>query len=1187
MKKKFTMLFAALLAFVGVAKAGVTDLPQMSTEGDIKWYTIKNVRRQKFATYAGDNATMTQQTNASAASFFYFTASTTEGAVKIHNYAAGDKLCAAYNSWTAAGIDWYLAVKSAGVSICTSAGEWDAWNDARGEGQLVEYWSASDAGSAWEISLVTDFSAIIDVSAAKEAAKTELDNLAKISALFSDATQAKTDVDAVKADGTGLAELNAAVEAINAIVVAYKKQINGKNVRFTTYGRNTTDGHDMTAVAAGGAGATNSADAGIWTLMSNNDGTFKMYNFVSNLYLMSTRGQSQRVLTCESFADAASYTFNVNNENTVNLLNNGNTLHMDGSSNIVQWNDNSAGASIWKVVSCAPIVVSREQYDAAAAAKTSLPYAVQQAYGLVTDANQYYSNYKSTAEGSYEALLDNQESSFFHSAYGDEPGDGSGVHYIQADLGEGNSVDEFYFYMKPRSGNGNNRPKNVTVYGSNDNVEFTKIAEVTTTLDGSMTPYVSEKLGAEGKNYRYIRLTVTSTNTGTKFFTLSELYFFPADGDAGSLMESYHAFASSSITSDAMSAAATSLINAEATLALANIKKEVSALLTANASNHAATPALGQYTTEAYNALQTAYDATDATQESLEAAIAAFEASFNVPVYFITSEMGEGTYAGGKAILYNGSAWRFDVADIYNRQMWMTIPGYTEENVPTVDSYSAEGATYEICDYLTGTVMRGKKVQIVKIENWDGVYNLQYGTATNDAVQHAQNGGALVGWNPATTTDCKASAWSVEYIGNSYDLDKLTDAHVTALSGLQAAYNTKAFYADAVLGEGLGQYQGTEDAKAAIVATLAPAEAILNGTLTEQANATVDAINAAAAAINEVAALEINLPETGKFYRFQGACEASLPGYYITGHTNADGGRIALTKDADASTIYYFDGTNLTAYQSGLVVGLNSGHWTFASIGDDTKPASTITFAGSPRQAGKYTIKSADRYFHYTVYNNTVQVNRCQDDACKEHDWNITEVTTLPVSVSVAEYATLYAPVALTIADGVTAYTATIAEDGKTLNLNKVEGTIPAKTGVILEAAANTYNFAVAADVDAIADNALVGSFAKSAKNAEAKVYTLQMPNKEDKESVGFYLFKGQDAEGKTTYINGFRAWIEVAEGEEAPAMFSFGRGQGTTSIENALINTENAVIYDLAGRRVEKMEKGIYIVNGRKVVVK
>ena len=48
-------------------------------------------------------------------------------------------------------------------------------------------------------------------------------------------------------------------------------------------------------------------------------------------------------------------------------------------------------------------------------------------------------------------------------------------------------------------------------------------------------------------------------------------------------------------------------------------------------------------------------------------------------------------------------------------------------------------------------------------------------------------------------------------------------------------------------------------------------------------------------------------------------------------------------------------------------------------------------------------------------------------------------------------------------------------------------------------------------------------------------------------------------------------------------------KGQGsTTGIENSELNTQNsALIYDLMGRRVEKAEKGIYIVNGNKVVIK
>jgi hypothetical protein len=43
------------------------------------------------------------------------------------------------------------------------------------------------------------------------------------------------------------------------------------------------------------------------------------------------------------------------------------------------------------------------------------------------------------------------------------------------------------------------------------------------------------------------------------------------------------------------------------------------------------------------------------------------------------------------------------------------------------------------------------------------------------------------------------------------------------------------------------------------------------------------------------------------------------------------------------------------------------------------------------------------------------------------------------------------------------------------------------------------------------------------------------------------------------------------------------------TGIQVPTLSTTNneVVVYDLAGRRVKKMEKGIYIMNGKKVVTK
>ncbi|MCH5306663.1 MAG: hypothetical protein J1E37_01180, partial [Prevotella sp.] len=43
----------------------------------------------------------------------------------------------------------------------------------------------------------------------------------------------------------------------------------------------------------------------------------------------------------------------------------------------------------------------------------------------------------------------------------------------------------------------------------------------------------------------------------------------------------------------------------------------------------------------------------------------------------------------------------------------------------------------------------------------------------------------------------------------------------------------------------------------------------------------------------------------------------------------------------------------------------------------------------------------------------------------------------------------------------------------------------------------------------------------------------------------------------------------------------------GIETIQQEVDNLENAVIYNLQGVRVEKAQKGLYIVNGRKVVIK
>ena len=70
--------------------------------------------------------------------------------------------------------------------------------------------------------------------------------------------------------------------------------------------------------------------------------------------------------------------------------------------------------------------------------------------------------------------------------------------------------------------------------------------------------------------------------------------------------------------------------------------------------------------------------------------------------------------------------------------------------------------------------------------------------------------------------------------------------------------------------------------------------------------------------------------------------------------------------------------------------------------------------------------------------------------------------------------------------------------------------------------------------------------------------------------------------------INPYRAYFQVAQpGEEARLKF-FINGQQTTDIEGVKAEKSlNGVIYNLNGQRVEKANKGLYISNGKKVVLK
>ena len=329
----------------------------------------------------------------------------------------------------------------------------------------------------------------------------------------------------------------------------------------------------------------------------------------------------------------------------------------------------------------------------------------------------------------------------------------------------------------------------------------------------------------------------------------------------------------------------------------------------------------------------------------------------------------------------------------------------------------------------------------------------------------------------------------------------------------------------------------------------------------------------------------LNMPVPGKFYRIKGISGNYIDATSIYNNSNATTGQMSMKSSSNcnlAGTIFYLDNQNqFLNYATGRyvlqtreigAVGVTPGVWEFAE---------------STRKIGKYTLSqtsttdNAGRHLHDNSGN---RADRCSSICGDRHDFTIEEVTSLPVTITQAGYATFYAPVAVEI-EGITANTVTV--NGNWATLNEIEGgVIPANTGVVLSGDANTYNFTITETTETI-ESGLEGTVASTYITKEA--YALGYINvaeegEEEKMEVGFYTAMMTNGQWLN---NGFKAYLPKTVQHQV-LRFNFG---GTTGIEDAIVAPSfnaNAPIYDLSGRRVMNTVKGgIYIQNGKKFIVK
>ena len=165
------------------------------------------------------------------------------------------------------------------------------------------------------------------------------------------------------------------------------------------------------------------------------------------------------------------------------------------------------------------------------------------------------------------------------------------------------------------------------------------------------------------------------------------------------------------------------------------------------------------------------------------------------------------------------------------------------------------------------------------------------------------------------------------------------------------------------------------------------------------------------------------------------------------------------------------------------------------------------------------------------------------------------------------------------------AYKVNVASKG-VATLTQVDE-VPAKTPVLLHAAGgNGAGEAITVSSTAmstVTGNDLVAGTGATVATIDGSYTNMILNNVEDK--IGFYF-----ANGKTVATN--RAYLHIATSmapdkvTNARMMFVFdGEATGIQSIENGELSNDN--YYDLQGRRVAQPTKGLYIKNGKKVIMK
>ena len=624
---------------------------------------------------------------------------------------------------------------------------------------------------------------------------------------------------------------------------------------------------------------------------------------------------------------------------------------------------------------------------------------------------------------------------------------GSDPHYIQVKLSS--AQKKVMFYLSRR--NANNRPKNISVYVSNDGETFSDSpVAVIPNLEGrtSVQDCFSPEIDLGG-SYQYLRFVVTATNTGdtnnggVQFFTASEFYVLPINEETSKLTKM------ASATPSTLRAICTEVIGAQPITDLSQL--DLSKVYTIKPQEYASRGVL--------------YAPAGAEK--------------------LTACGGSKDNAANKGIAINETSPAQQFAFVKAKEKYY-VYSVSEKKFMT-NANSKAKINYLPADYVTIDPASLEEYFIIKF-NGSNFLNVSAG--------YGDDGAAVTGWNNEDGGNrmliAPVSDLAIASLPTAEELTAFAEACIdlnTSMAGLRDSQ---------YIGTGVCKYTASQSGYKETTGELF----IFYNNLTNETAVTDITTHTETAASLAGVTFTLNQPEAGKFYRFKGATHNRR--LYSSSVTVGSNQILEMGDDTGTNTstsVFYYDGTHLISYKTGRAIGAfttDKSTWNLVEAG---ATGATYTF-GEGSIIGTYTLTANGSRNLYNGVSNRVDAAG-SGNTSELYCWTIQDVTYLPVNVNYgsAKYSTLISPVDLNLRANIFAYTAEIAGEGdnRYLHLNPVTGVIPHGTPVVLkvndevERGADDHVYlAVTSGAETLTGTALRGGYETIlASSVSGKIYTL------------------------------------------------------------------------------------------------